>query len=75
MVNDKFKAPPRYGFESMDVPTISPVAHAAHQWKIYAESNDAHFPRIFGDLTASQILAVYRPLLTSIQIATNRNKR
>jgi len=34
-----------------------------HQSKIYTESNDSNFSRIFGDLTSMQTLAIYRPLL------------
>jgi hypothetical protein len=34
-----------------------------HQSKIYTESNDSNFSRIFGDLTSMQTLAIYRRLL------------
>jgi hypothetical protein len=34
-----------------------------HQSKIYTESNQSDFSRIFGDLTSKQTLAIYRRLL------------
>jgi len=36
-----------------------------HQSKIYTESNDSNFSRIFGDLTSMQTLAIYRRLLVT----------
>src|SRR3984957_17326096 len=36
-----------------------------HQSKIYTESNDSNFSRIFGDLTSMQTLAIYRRLLAT----------
>jgi hypothetical protein len=33
------------------------------QLKIYAESNESNFSRIFGGLISMQTLAIYRPLL------------
>jgi len=38
-------------------------ARNRHQSKIYTESNDSDFSRIFGDLTSMQTLAIYRGLL------------
>src|SRR5437016_10706156 len=40
-----------------------------HQWNIYGESNRRRFFQIFCDLTASQIPAIYRPLLSRSKIA------
>jgi hypothetical protein len=34
-----------------------------HQSKIYTESNQSHFWRIFRDLSLTQTLAIYRQLL------------
>jgi len=34
-----------------------------HQLKIYTESNESNFSRIFGELISMQTLAIYRPLL------------
>jgi len=34
-----------------------------HQLKIYTESNQSDFSRIFGDLSLMQTLAIYRQLL------------
>jgi hypothetical protein len=39
------------------------LAESRHQSKIYTESNQSHFPQIFGDLTSMQTLALYRRLL------------
>jgi hypothetical protein len=36
---------------------------SAHQSKIYTESNQSDFPRIFGGLTSMQTLAIYGRLL------------
>jgi hypothetical protein len=39
------------------------LSRKPHQLKIYTESNQSHFWRIFVDLSAMQTLAIYRPLL------------
>jgi hypothetical protein len=43
------------------------VDECGHQSKIYTESNQSDFSRIFGDLTSMQILAIYRRLLVRRQ--------
>jgi hypothetical protein len=44
-------------------PTLLFFAQSRHQSKIYTESNQSGFSRIFGDLTSMQTLAIYRRLL------------
>jgi hypothetical protein len=44
-------------------PRIGLWAENRRQLKIYTESNHSGFSQIFGDLSAMQILAVYRRLL------------
>jgi len=64
MVNVGFPERTRYGFEMVDAPGASPAfADSHHQSKIYTESNQSDFSRIFGDLTSTQTLALYRRLL------------
>jgi hypothetical protein len=60
MVNSGFLDAFGYGFESVDG---LPTPWNRHQSKIYAESNQADFSRIFRDLTSKQTLAIYRRLL------------
>jgi hypothetical protein len=43
--------------------TIHVFRKSGHQSKIYTESNQSDFSRIFGDLTSMQTLAIYRRLL------------
>jgi hypothetical protein len=43
-----------------------------HQSKIYAESNEPDFLRIFGALISMQTLAIYRPLLVTGLIARDQ---
>jgi hypothetical protein len=64
MVNAGFPGRLSYGFEMVDVPDqrIHP-AEPRHQSKIYTESNQSDFSRIFGGLTSMQTLAIYRRLL------------
>jgi hypothetical protein len=64
MVNVGFPAPTFYGFEMVDASGARVISrNGRHQSKIYTESNQSHFPQIFGDLTSLQILAIYRRLL------------
>jgi hypothetical protein len=65
MVNTGFPAPPRYGFEMVDMAGAALQPSSRHQSKIYTESNDSNFSRIFGDLTSMQTLAIYRRLLVT----------
>jgi hypothetical protein len=50
---------------------------SGHQSKIYTESNQSDFSRIFGDLTSMQTLALYPRLLvrTACEISRNENER
>ena len=65
MVNVGFPERNRYGFEMVDARGTGPwfSRKSPHQSKIYAESNQAGFPQVFGDLTSMQTLAIYRLLL------------
>jgi hypothetical protein len=63
MVNARFPASIRYGFKRVDVLQAAFRRENHHQLKIYTESNESHFRRIFGDLSAMQTLAIYRRLL------------
>jgi hypothetical protein len=63
MVNVGFPARPFYGFEMVDARRARDISETRLQSKIYTESNQSHFPQIFGDLTSMQILAIYRRLL------------
>src|SRR3981189_1374927 len=45
------------------------MAECRHQSKIYAESNQSDFSRIFGELSSMQTLAIYRQLLSQGPIA------
>jgi hypothetical protein len=62
MVNGGFPQTPRYGFEMVDAPGAAFLSRK-HQLKIYTESNESNFSRIFGELISMQTLAIYRPLL------------
>ena len=58
----------------VDGPGVRYFAESRHQSKIYTESNDSDFSRIFGDLNSMQTLAIYRRLLVRTMIAEiNRN--
>jgi hypothetical protein len=64
MVNVRFPDRTGYGFEMVDArKAFRALAESRHQSKIYTESNQSHFPQIFGDLTSMQTLALYRRLL------------
>jgi hypothetical protein len=64
MVNDRFRAESIYGFEMVDAGAARPFhAMMGHQSKIYAESIQSGFRKIFGDFISMQILAIYRRLL------------
>jgi hypothetical protein len=63
MVNAGFPASIRYGFERVDALQAAFHRENHHQLKIYTESNESHFPRIFDDLSETQTLAIYRRLL------------
>jgi hypothetical protein len=63
MVNARFPASIRYGFERVDALRTAFRRENHHQLKIYTESNESHFPRIFDDLSETQTLAIYRRLL------------
>ena len=52
-----------YGFEKVDAAGAFDLLESHHQSNIYAESNQSGFPRIFGDLTSMQTLAIYGRLL------------
>jgi len=43
-----------------------------HQSKIYTESNQSDFSRIFGELISMQTLPIYRPLLVKGLIARDQ---
>jgi hypothetical protein len=66
MVNGGFPEPGGYGFEKVDA-TGQP--EFGHQSKIYTESNESDFSRIFGVLSSMQTLAIYRRLLVKGLIA------
>ena len=64
MVNVRFPKPAGYGFEMVDAPAASGLLRQIrHQSKIYTESNQSDFSRIFGDLSSMHTLAIYRRLL------------
>jgi hypothetical protein len=64
MVNVRFPERVGYGFEMVDaIGRIGSVAVSRHQSKIYIESNHSDFSQVFGDLTSTQTLAIYRRLL------------
>jgi hypothetical protein len=70
MVNGGFPEPALYGFESVDAGRASDfTARIGHQSKIYTESNESEFSRIFGALSSMQTLAIYRRLLVRGLIA------
>src|SRR5258708_11468701 len=74
MVNERFPKPGGYGFEMVDAPGACFFSESRHQSKIYTESNRSNFPRIFGDLTSMQTLAIYRRLLVQNQLRNHRNE-
>jgi hypothetical protein len=63
MVNAGFPSSIRYGFERVDALEAAFRRKNRHQLKIYTESNQSHFWRIFDDLSETQTLAIYRRLL------------
>jgi hypothetical protein len=63
MVNAGFPGRKRYGFEMVAATALPLFGRNRHQSKIYTESNDSDFSRIFSDLTSMQTLAIYRGLL------------
>jgi hypothetical protein len=64
MVNVRFPEPAGYGFEMVDGGGLALfAAEFRRQSKIYSESNQSGFRRIFDDLTSMQTLAIYRRLL------------
>jgi hypothetical protein len=63
MVNVGFPASIRYGFERVHALRAAFRRQNRRQLKIYTESNQSHFSRIFGDLSVTQTLAIYRQLL------------
>lgn len=72
MVNVGFPARSIYGFEMVDARLAG--IFLRHQSKIYAESNQYNFQRIFVDFTSMQTLAVYRRLLVRNKASgPNRN--
>jgi hypothetical protein len=75
MVNGRFLQPSRYGFEMVDAPgaCVAPL-EIHHQWKIYTESNQSDYRRIFPDLISMQTLAIYPRLLVKDRLREiNRN--
>jgi hypothetical protein len=66
MVNDGFPDLIRYGFEMVDVSGGHISRRKSRQSKIYTESNQSDFSQIFGDLTPTQALAIYRRLLIKV---------
>jgi hypothetical protein len=75
MVNGRFPHPSRYGFEMVDArgASVTPF-EIHHQWKIYTESNQSDFLRIFADLISMQTLAIYPRLLIKDRLREiNRN--
>jgi Family of unknown function (DUF5330) len=74
MVNARFPASIRYGFERVDALRTAFRRENHHQLKIYTESNESHFPRIFDDLSETQTLAIYRRLLAKTDTSrTSKN--
>jgi hypothetical protein len=69
MVNDRFPAQRAYGFEMVDASAVPFRREIPHQSKIYTESNQSVFPRIFAQLISMQTLAIYRRLLSQGLIA------
>jgi hypothetical protein len=75
MVNDRFPACVRYGFEMVDARRAPVLLRIPHQSKIYTESNHSDFSQIFGDLTSMQTLAIYRRLLIRTDCVADRDMR
>jgi hypothetical protein len=65
MVNAGFPEHAAYGFEMVDAPWGFLIAENSRQSKIYTESNQSHFSRIFDDLTSKQTPAIYPALLVT----------
>src|SRR6266851_4597748 len=53
---------------------MPPIAPAARQSKIYGESNQSDFSRIFHKLSSMQSLAIYRGLLVQNHCGIDRNR-
>jgi hypothetical protein len=75
MVNDRF---PKLGELMVSKPWMPQRATAfgktPHQLKIYTESNQSNFSRIFAELSSTQTLAIYRRLLVRHRLRElNRN--
>jgi hypothetical protein len=78
MVNAGFPERTGYGFEMVArPPAFRLFAESRRQSKIYTESNQSDFWRIFGDLTSMQTLAIYRRLLVRqcLRAQPRQNKR
>jgi hypothetical protein len=75
MVNDRFPVGSPYGFEMVDESLAAIVSRISHQSKIYTESNQSDFPRIFTELISMQTLAIYRRLLSQGLIARDQAQR
>jgi anti-sigma-K factor RskA len=76
MVNAGFPSSIRYGFERVDARQAAFRRENRHQLKIYTESNQSHFWRIFVDLSVTQTLAIYRQLLAKERLTrTTRQER
>jgi hypothetical protein len=74
MVNARFPASIRYGFERVDALRTAFRRENRCQLKIYTESTESHFLRIFDDLSETQTLAIYRRLLAkSYTSRTSKN--
>jgi hypothetical protein len=70
MVNVRFPLRCLYGFEMVDARRLTrDFDKSRHQSKIYTESNQSDFLEIFGGLTSTQTLAIYRRLLSQTVIA------
>jgi hypothetical protein len=75
MVNDRFPFKEAYGFEMVDAPNVPFCGEIPHQLKIYTESNQSDFPRIFAELISMQTLAIYRRLVLQGLIARDQAQR
>src|ERR1700732_1542837 len=70
-VSEKFRIWFRNGGRERSMPAIAP---AARQSKIYGESNQSDFSRIFHKLSSMQSLAIYRGLLVQSHCGIDRNR-
>jgi hypothetical protein len=75
MVNERFPIWQAYGFEMVDAFLGRFRREIPHQSKIYTESNQSDFPRIFAELISMQTLAIYRRLLSQGLIARDQAQR